>query len=316
MSSRSRALRGALLTCLCLTLLAARARADDGSPKQAAKSHFDAGNDLLARGETAAALNEFRVSRALFATRGNTRNTAIALQRLGRFDEALEVYLALLRDFPPDPTELSRVQREMELLRSLTGTLTLHLEDGCTVSIDGRERGISPLEQPLIVLAGSRLVHVTKPGYAAFQKPIEMLTFASQELTIKLTAAVAEPTQESPGLAPAPLLAPPATVAAPVAAAPAAPPAPPAPDAAGVVVSLDVGAALASGLGGPLSDQCGSGCTSTRPLGISWRARAAYRMPTALEFGIELSYLALHMSYHNRADVITPTGWGPRAGLG
>src|ERR1041384_1832263 len=146
-------MRGAeLRRQIAAILLCGHAFAQEPEPKQAAKAHFDSGNALLVKGEVAAALVEFLQSRALFPTRGNTLNAAIALQRLGRFDEALELYSSLPRDFELDGEQRARVEHEVELLRGLTGTLSIRAEAGVNLSIDGRERGVAPLGQPLIVL--------------------------------------------------------------------------------------------------------------------------------------------------------------------
>ena len=176
---------------LLLSLAAPHAIAQEPDAKAAAKAHFDSGNAKLASGDTRAALSELQLSRALFPTRGNTLNTAIALQRLGRFDEALEVYLALPRDFELDASERARVERELELLRGLTGTLRLEIEPGRHVFIDGRDRGIAPFTEPLFVLAGSRLVRATKPGAPTLEKRVEIST--GTELRLSLSAADVAP---------------------------------------------------------------------------------------------------------------------------
>src|SRR3569623_2298163 len=52
--------------------------------KADAKSHFDAGISHFDRQEWAAALVEFLKSRELYPTRGNTKDAAICLRKVGR----------------------------------------------------------------------------------------------------------------------------------------------------------------------------------------------------------------------------------------
>ncbi|HYP89967.1 MAG TPA: PEGA domain-containing protein [Polyangiaceae bacterium] len=296
----------ALLLC---TLWLRPALAQDADPKAAAKAHFDVGNGLLAKGEVAAALTEFQHSRALFPTRGNTLNAAIALQRLGRFDEALELYSTLPRDFELDREQRQRVDRELELLRALTGQLRIRVDPGARLSIDGRDRGVAPFEQPLVVLGGTHTVRAYKPGYVAFERRIEIVTAAEQPLVIELTPAP-EATPTAPAVA-APL--PPAPVAT-VAPPPPAPPERPRTTTHPLVLGLDAGPGLGLGFGGALSDSCGSSCKSSAPLGFSGRARGGYRLAAAAELGLELGYLRLRGNYRGRADTLEPVGSGPQPG--
>jgi len=286
------------------------ALAQEADPKQAAKLHFDAGNGLLARGEVAAALAEFQQSRALFPTRGNTLNAAIALQRLGRFDEALELYGTLPRDFELDAEQRSRVEREIELLRGLTGTLVIRAEPGVSVSIDGRERGSAPFREPLIVLGGGHTVRARQPGRAGFERRIEIVTGSQQELVID-ALAVEEPmpVPAPPAAAPSVPLAPPPALAAP----PRSVPVPVASPAPSLSLALDFGPAFGLGFGGDLADSCGASCDRSLPLGFSPRARGGLRISHA-DFGIELGYSRLAGSYDGRSDTLEPRGSGKQLG--
>jgi hypothetical protein len=273
-----------------------------------AKAFFDAGNDLLARGDVAAALADFQRSRALFPTRGNTLNTAIALQRLGRFDEALEVYLTLPRDFTLDRDERQRVDREVELLRPLLGKLAIRAEAGAVISIDGRERGVAPLSEPLWVMAGVHSVRARQAGRADFERRVEIVTGAEQELVIELVA----PAAAVPSSAPAPA-APSPNVLPPPPPMPTPAPSPPA-HAVRRVIAVELGPALGFGFGGPLADSCTQGCKSSLPLGFSGRARGGFRLWPEAELGVELSYLRLRSHYGQRTDTLEPQGAGPQPG--
>src|SRR5688500_9427310 len=108
---------------LALTPAAPGAAQPAADPRDGARAHFERGNALLAQGATEQALEEFRASRALFATRGNTQNLAIALQKLGRYDEAWEAYTELYQKFSLSDSEREQITRELESLRGLLGSL-------------------------------------------------------------------------------------------------------------------------------------------------------------------------------------------------
>jgi hypothetical protein len=307
-------LRPQIAALLLCGLCASHALAEEPDLKQAAKAHFDAGNTLLVKGEVAAALVEFQRSRALFPTRGNTLNTAIALQRLGRFDEALELYVSLPRDFELDREQRARVDREVELLRALTGKLSIRAEAGVSVSIDGRERGTAPFDQPLIVLGGSHIVRARQAGRAGLERRLEIVTGAEQELVIDpLPPEVVAPPEVAPSSSssPPPPPPPPSPVSVPPPPRVVSPPQP----SPVLVLALDLGPALGLGFGGRLSDTCSGPCGASVPLGFSPRVRAGYRPWEQGELGLELGYLRLSGSYDQRADLLEPRGSGQQPGL-
>ena len=87
--------------------------------KQQAKRHFLKGIKLLREQAWAPALAEFLLSRELYATRVATNNAAIALRKLQRYDEALDMFETLLRDFKVPPAERSRVAAPRSVERTL-----------------------------------------------------------------------------------------------------------------------------------------------------------------------------------------------------
>lgn len=289
--------------------------ADEPEPKAAAKQHFDAGNARLAQGDVAAALGEFLRSRALFPTRGNTQNAAIALQRLGRFDEALELYASLPRDFELDREQRERVEREIELLRGLTGSLSIQAEAGVSVSIDGRERGTAPFREPLVVLGGSHTVRARQPGRRRYEQRVDIVTGAEQELVIApLPVEAAEPEVLAAPAAearplPAPIASPP-VLGPPTPSTERPPPAPP----ARLVFGLDFGPAFGLGFGGPLAESCSQACQASVPLGFAPRARGGFRFASRAELGLELGYARLSGSFDERPDTLEPRGAGQQPG--
>lgn len=143
--------------------------------KDEARARFERGMSFFDRKVWDAALAEFLASRAAYPTRSNTQNAAICLRNLNRFDEALEMFEALLKEFPNlAPAERQAVDKEVKELESLVGTIDVRApQDGAQISIDGRDRGTTPAP-PVRVAAGSHVVKVYKEGFAPVEKRIEV----------------------------------------------------------------------------------------------------------------------------------------------
>ena len=144
----------------------------DEEKKSAAIEHFGRGVEQLQNGSYDSALAEFTASLDLYPTKNARKNAAICLRELKRYDEALEMYQRLLQDFGSklSPADLDIVNKAIEELKELTGTLTINSSiAGATVVIDGKERGKTPLSGPVLVSSGTRVVRVTKEGYVPFE---------------------------------------------------------------------------------------------------------------------------------------------------
>jgi hypothetical protein len=143
--------------------------------KDEARARFEKGMSLFDKKIWDAALAEFLESRAAYPTRSNTQNAALCLKNLNRFDEALDMFEALLKEFPNlGPADKQAVQKEVEELRGLVGTVEIHApETGAQVTVDGRERGQTPAP-PVRVAAGSHVVRVYKEGFQPFEKRVEV----------------------------------------------------------------------------------------------------------------------------------------------
>jgi MYXO-CTERM domain-containing protein len=80
----------------------------------------------LDREEWQAALVEFLKSRELFPSKGNTKNAALCLRKVGRFDESLDLFETLIRDFEDlSPTDRALADREIGELRASVGTVEI-----------------------------------------------------------------------------------------------------------------------------------------------------------------------------------------------
>lgn len=166
-------------------------KADDVEQKKAdARGHFERGLSLFDEEAWDAALVEFQRSREIFPTRAATKNAAICLRRLHRFDEALDMFDNLLREFPDlPPADKALVEREVSELRNRVGTVDIRMtEPGATIVIDGRDRGTSPPPAPLRVSVGSHLVRVVKKGFSTFEKRVDVSGGQNVPLDVKLAA--------------------------------------------------------------------------------------------------------------------------------
>ncbi|WP_231511150.1 PEGA domain-containing protein [Chondromyces apiculatus] len=165
----------------------------DGGPiiteeiRQEARSHFQRGLSLLREEAWAPALAEFLLSRKLFPTRAATNNAAITMRKLQRYDEALDMFETLLRDFQVPDAERAAAQRELSELRALVGTIDVAgAEPGASIVVSGEDRGEYPPVKPLRVAAGTHLVRVVKEGYEPFEGRVTVAGGQVASVTAKL----------------------------------------------------------------------------------------------------------------------------------
>jgi PEGA domain len=171
------------------TQSATPAEAPPADPKAAARAHFEKARALADEGVWPAALAEFLASRQLYATWGNTLGAATSLRKLGRFDEALDLFEVLLKDLADTMPERFKTaaQRELIELRGLVGTVDVEgAEIGATLVVDGRDRGTFPSPGPLRVAAGSHLVRVSRGGFLPFEARIDVAGGQSVRLAARL----------------------------------------------------------------------------------------------------------------------------------
>ncbi len=160
------------------------ARAAAAASLEQAKRAFHDGVTLLDAGDVERALELFLQSRAAHPSGKNTANAAICLDRLQRFDEALEMYEELLTRFPQDLDDEDRraVAPAMAALRGKVANLEVTSNVEGTLFVDGRPRGRLPRTTPVRVLAGERRIRVTKDGYAPFERRVASEVGATSRL--------------------------------------------------------------------------------------------------------------------------------------
>lgn len=181
----------AMLTVLIPTREAhaqpAPAAASEAEKLARAKALFKEGNALRNAGDCAGALEKYAASRALVPSAPNTLNAAYCLDKLGRYDEALELYEVLVAKHNAElsPQNREAIAPEMARLRQQLGSLEISANVAGSLTIDGRPRGDLPKLTAVRVLPGRRLVMVSKEGYRTFEQTIDVR--AGQTLQLKAT---------------------------------------------------------------------------------------------------------------------------------
>jgi hypothetical protein len=147
------------------------------SPEKLAEARtlFESGIAHFDRAEWSAALADFLRSRELYPTKSATKNAAVCFRKEGRFDEALETFEALLRDFPDlAPGDRAFAEKEIADLRGSIGSIEIdNAEPGASIIIDSRARGAYPVA-PLRVSAGSHVIRVYKEGFSPFERRVDV----------------------------------------------------------------------------------------------------------------------------------------------
>jgi len=161
--------------------------------KEEAKERFKRGLQLLREEAWAPALAEFLRSRELYPTRVATNNAAVALRKLQRYDEALDMYETLLRDFDVAPGDRSAAQEQIAELRKRVGTVDIAgAEPGAAIVVSSVDRGEYPPVKPIRVPAGDHVVRLFKEGFEPFEARIDVAggEIARVDATmVKLTAS-------------------------------------------------------------------------------------------------------------------------------
>ncbi len=142
-----------------------------------AKSLFRQGVAVYEAGDIARAADYFRRSREEYPSARNTINEALCLDKLGRYDEALELYeQAIARHSGEmDAEDRAATAASMTALRAKVGELEISSNVTGSVLVGSRLRGRLPLSTPLRVLPGRHVVRVVQDGYMPFEATVEIV---------------------------------------------------------------------------------------------------------------------------------------------
>jgi hypothetical protein len=178
---------------LCALAPAARAQDEPAAapaaqdPKAQARVYFERGVKAFEAGTWDVALAEFLESRSLFPTARNTQNAAVCLKKLGRTDEALELFQKY-REFQLSAEESAAAMQEIAELERSLGTVEVSIsESGATLQVDGRERGVAPVP-PLRLRAGTHTLRAYKEGFAPAELVISVASGSNSRQTLTLRA--------------------------------------------------------------------------------------------------------------------------------
>jgi hypothetical protein len=185
---------GLVIGCLSASPLAAAADPEPApgpqstdAKREEARAHFEKAISLFEEESWDPALVEFLRSREIYPTRAATKDAALCLRKLQRYDEALDLFQALLREFPALPSEdRALAEHTIKELTALVGNVDIRgAESGATVVIDGRERGSVPLA-PVRVNAGTHLVRLSREGFLPFERQVQVAGAQTVVLQVKL----------------------------------------------------------------------------------------------------------------------------------
>lgn len=148
------------------------------SPTDAeARAHFKAGSEYFERGDYREAYDEFRKTMALKRTRAVLGFAASSLRQMGRYDEALDLYEEIVRDYPNLPADFkTKVDSAITDLRGLVGTLSLAGDAPAEAAlfVDDRPRGKLPLAEPIRVSQGIHAIRAEKEGFEPITGSVEV----------------------------------------------------------------------------------------------------------------------------------------------
>ncbi|WP_437981953.1 PEGA domain-containing protein [Sorangium sp. So ce117] len=162
------------------------ASADDALAR--AKALFQEGNELRKIGDFQRALELYLRSRQIVASVPNTLNAAFCLDQLGRYDEALDLYEALLTELRAELGEPERrsVASAIATLRGRIGSVVVSSNVDGLVLIDGRQRGRLPLAGPIRLLPGDHTLRVVKDGWHTFERIVTVGVAETRSVDAKL----------------------------------------------------------------------------------------------------------------------------------
>ena len=158
-------------TILAPSLARGQQPAADEARKAEGRSHFERGLELSDDQAWDAAYAEYVTSIGIYPTKAATKNAALCLRMMHRYAEGLEMLERFLRFSNLTDADRAFADREMRDMKRFVGLLVLHdADDGALVSVDGGDRGKTPLPAPLRVTAGSHVVRVFKAGFAPLER--------------------------------------------------------------------------------------------------------------------------------------------------
>ncbi len=103
------------------------------------------------------------------------KQDAADLERRGELTRALEAYEALVDEHAAElsPGELQELKAQMLALEYKTSKVIIgQLPDGTQIFVDGKKRGVTPLNSSLRVMPGSHELKLFKPGFETLERRV------------------------------------------------------------------------------------------------------------------------------------------------
>jgi hypothetical protein len=154
---------------------------------QRAKELFKRGVEHYQNGDLDKALQTFLESRAAYRSSKNTLNAALCLERLGRYDEALEMYEQVMVFWAElDDADRKAIETAMATLKTKVVQIEVTANVEGDLYVDGRFRANMPLRRPLRVRLGKRVLRITKAGHRPFETTLEVTADGAPSVTAVL----------------------------------------------------------------------------------------------------------------------------------
>ncbi len=180
----SRRFRWLALLSLLTSLSSFAATPDE---KEAA-ARFQRGVGLYKDGDFEAALTEFRQAYRLAPIFEVLYNLGLTQRRLYQYGPAVKSLNDYLVEGGKKITPLRRelVRKELDEIRALTAAVTLVIsgEGEATITVDGEEVGKTPLQEPLLLRPGKRVITATR-GEETASETTALLTGSAVTVTLE-----------------------------------------------------------------------------------------------------------------------------------
>jgi len=185
----------------CLVLAAAlplRAAADEEDPLAEAGRRFDQGVAYVNEGRFEAAMAEFLRAYDISGEWTVLYNLGQVSRSLGRNADAYDYFRRYLAAGGDDveADRRSEVEQALVQLEPRVARLAVEVDlDGALVLVDGAERGVTPLSDPVVVDPGSHVVEIRDERLAGGRERREVILAGGLTETVRVSAP-------SPGLPP------------------------------------------------------------------------------------------------------------------
>ena len=194
------------LATVAMTSPARAAGEEPGDPKAVARAKLVEGGELLRQGEYTGALSRFQEAYDLVHSPKIQYNFGLAYMGLGRKADAIEAFETFLNEaLDASPDLRANAERHRSTLATQTGALVVTCDtDGAEVSVDGRARGVTPLQTSIRLDPGPHQLVVEKQGSPPYAEKLTIEGGKRVTVEAKLVVVAAAPV--TPPLAP-PVLA-------------------------------------------------------------------------------------------------------------